>query len=533
MRRPLRITLVVVGVLFVLLLAAPFLIPVNQFRPAIENQASAVLGRKVQLGNLSLSLLSGSLSAENLAIGDDPAFSASPFLTAKGLEVEVELLPLIFSRTLNITGVTIDTPQVTLLRSPDGRWNFSSFGGSATKSPSGQAPGAENVSIKTFHLTNGRIIVGTTTSQKRSTYDHVAVTASDVSMASSFPVKVTADLPAGGKFTLDGHAGPVDGTDASLTPVGATFTVTSLDLASTGFLDSTAGLGGVLDLDGTFASQGGEAQVKGKAKLSKALLVAGGRPAGVPVTVDFDTNYNLRRNAGALNPSVLRIGNAVAHLSGTYQTAGESTTVQVQLRAKDMPARDLESFLPALGLNLPRGATLEAGTLDADLRVSGPTSKLVTTGSVGLFGGRLAGFDLGAKMAAVAALAGLNTGQNLDIEKLTADLRVAPTGLEATNLLAVVPRFGSLTGAGTVDSRNELDFKMVANLPSLQAAASSAPAPVASAFGSLLGRITGGNTCKSGVAVAFLIKGTTADPKFVPDVNGMAASLLKSKLGCL
>ncbi len=30
----------------------------------------------------------------------------------------------------------------------------------------------------------------------------------------------------------------------------------------------------------------------------------------------------------------------------------------------------------------------------------------------------------------------------------------------------------------------------------------------------------------------FLIRGTTADPKFIPDVGGLAAGLLKSQLGC-
>ena len=30
----------------------------------------------------------------------------------------------------------------------------------------------------------------------------------------------------------------------------------------------------------------------------------------------------------------------------------------------------------------------------------------------------------------------------------------------------------------------------------------------------------------------FMIKGTTADPKFVPDVGGIAAGMLKSQLGC-
>ncbi len=58
MSRMLRTLLVVVGVVVVLLLVAPFFIPVNQFRPAIEAEASEALGRKVQLGNLSLSLIS-------------------------------------------------------------------------------------------------------------------------------------------------------------------------------------------------------------------------------------------------------------------------------------------------------------------------------------------------------------------------------------------------------------------------------------------------------------------------------------------
>jgi len=50
------------------------------------------------------------------------------------------------------------------------------------------------------------------------------------------------------------------------------------------------GLGGLLDLDSTLESKGGEAKTKGTAKLSKALLIAGGSPAGVPLTVDFNTN---------------------------------------------------------------------------------------------------------------------------------------------------------------------------------------------------------------------------------------------------
>src|ERR1700683_4800203 len=139
MSRSVQIAAIVVGVLIVLVLIVPFLIPVNQFRPTIEQKASAALGRKVEVGNLSLSLFSGGLGADNLAIADDPKFSNTPFLTAKTVKVGVELMPLIFSKTLNVTDVTIDSPQVTLIRDPGGEWNYSTLGTSAGNSPA-QAP---------------------------------------------------------------------------------------------------------------------------------------------------------------------------------------------------------------------------------------------------------------------------------------------------------------------------------------------------------------------------------------------------------
>jgi AsmA protein len=536
MNRTLRILVLVVAVLVILLVVAPFLIPVDKFRPTIEEKASQALGRKVELGNLSLSLITGSLSAENLSIGDDPKFSASPFLTAKSLKVGVEILPLVFSKTLNVTGITIENPEVMLLHNPTGQWNFSTLGGAAAKSqqaqtarssPSSAAPG--DLSVQKFTLKDGRITVGSTSSQKRSSYDHLDVVASNFSVTSKFPVTVTADLPAGGKFKLDGTAGPIDQTDASLTPIDAKLEITSLDLASTGFLDSGAGLGGLLDLTANLVSQNGEAETKGDVKFSKALLIAGGSPAGVPLTVEFDTKYDLHKNSGVLEPSTLKIGSAAAHLNGTYETAGEATVVNIKLDAKDMPAQDLEAFLPALGINLPKGASLQAGTLNTDLNLVGPTNKLVTTGNVGLFNGKLAGFDLGSKMSGVASLAGVKSGKDLEIEKLTTNVRMAPDGLKADNFIAVIPSVGNLSGAGTVDAKNNLDFKMAATLTSTLGDVGS---PV-SDVGGLLGKASGGGGgCKTGTTVPFQIQGTTADPKFIPDVGGLAAGLLKSQLGC-
>src|SRR6202162_6424784 len=471
--RKLRIILASVGIFVLVLLVVPFLIPGNQFRSSIEEKTSAALGRKVKLGNLRLSLFSRSLAAEDLSIGDDPSFSPSPFLTAKSLKVGVELIPLIFFKTLNVTGITIQNPQVMLIRNAAGQWNYSSLGGSSANAeptqtselakPSTSPRSTASLSIKKLELEDGQINIGSTNSQKRSTYDHVSISASDVSAATRFSVVVTADLPGGGKFKFDGSVGPLDRSNASLTPVKAKLNVISLNLALTGFLDPSLGLEGLLDLDATLGSQQGESETKGTAKLSKALLIAGGSPASEPVVVDFSTKYDLRKNTGALNPSTLKIGNASAHLDGTYQTA-EETVLNIKLDGQDMPAKDLESFLPALGIILPKGATLQGGMLNANLNLTGPTNKLVATGNVGLFSAKLAGFDLGSKMSAIFSLMGVQPGKDLQMEKLTTNLRMAPDGLKADHLIAVVPSVGNLVGSGAVDSRNNLDFKMTATL---------------------------------------------------------------------
>ncbi len=533
MGKTLRIVVIAVAAIVVILLVVPFLIPVNKFKPTIEEKASAALGRKIQVGDLSLSLISGSLTAKDLSIGDDPRFSPSPFLTAASLKVGVEILPLIFSQSLNVTGITIDEPQVTLLRNPAGQWNYSSLGGSSTKSaPSGNSAPAPDISVKELELKDGKIIVGSTNSQKRSTYDHVNVTASNVSTNSKFPVTVSISLPGGGEFKLDGNAGPLDKSDTALTPLDAKIHVGSLDLAKSGFLDPSLGLGGVVDLDGTLASQNGNAETKGTLKLSKALLVQGGSPAGVPAVIDYGTKYDLKKNSGVITPSTVKIGSAVAHVNGTYEAQGEETVVNVKLSGESMPAKDLEAFLPALGVNLPKGASLTTGTINTNLNARGATHKLVTDGTIGLFAAKLEGFDLGAKMAPISAITGLKTGKDLEIEKLTTNIHMAPTGLKAEDFNAILPSLGTLTGGGTLDSKNNLDFKMAATITSGMLGGAAAPA---NGIGSALSGASGtqkNSNCKNGTTVPFLIQGTASDPKFLPDVGGVAAGVLKSQLGC-
>jgi AsmA protein len=529
-RKP-RNILIAVGIVILILVIVPFLIPVNQFKPTIEEKASAALGRQVQLGDLSLSLLTGSLSADNLVVADDPKFSQTPFLTAKAVRVGVAMMPLIFSRALNITSVTIKDPQVTLLHNPAGQWNYSSIGGAAAhtanKPAAQQNNSSSELSVEKLSLENGTIIVGYVGNPKRTTYDHVNVEASNISTRSKFPLSVSADLPGGGKFKLDGNAGPVEAADAALTPVDAKLTASSLNLGSTGFIEPNTGLGGLLDLDATMTSAQGQAETKGNAKLSKALLIKGGSPSSVPLVVDFNTKYDLAKQSGTIHGTTLKIVGATAQVSGTYNNSGENTIVNVKLDGQNMPAKDVAAFLPAIGIQMPNGATIESGTVSENLTMAGPTTNLVTSGNAGIFNVKLAGFDLGSKMSGISALTGLKSGKDLEIEKMTSNLRMTRDGLRADNFLAVLPAFGQLVGAGTIDASNHLDFKMAATLKS------GVLADAANPTGALTQVLGGGSSgCKSGVTVPFKIEGTTSDPKFLPDVGGVAAGMLKSQLGC-
>jgi hypothetical protein len=327
----------------------------------------------------------------------------------------------------------------------------------------------------------------------------------------------------------------VDQADASLTPLDATIAVDKLNLATIGVLDPSLGLGGLLDLKATIASKGGEAEVAANGTLSKALLVAGGSPASQPVALDFKTKYDLQKHAGVLNASTLRVGGATAHLNGTYDARGEYTIVNIKTVGGPMPAKDLESFLPALGIHLPQSAHLTAGAFAANLDTVGATNRLVTTGTVGLSSARLSGFDLGSSVQAIAAFAGLNTGKDLDVEDMTTHVRMAPDGLRFDHMNAVVRSLGHLSGAGTIDARNNLDFGMVAALANPLGGAVGSAIGTVGALNDVLGMFTGGGTNSQSKSerIPFRVRGTTSDPQFIPDVGGTVIQMLKGQLGTL
>ncbi len=516
MKTALKIAGIVVAVLIVIAIAVPLLVNVNNFRPQIESTLSTTLGRPVKVGNLSLGVFSGSVGADQLSIADDPKFSSSPFIQAKSLQVGVELMPLIFSKQLNITKIVIDHPEMTLLRNREGVWNFSSLGKSAQPGDKTSSTPA-NVNVAKFDLDDGTVTVGSLSGKRKPiVYNKVDITMSNFSFANSFPVVASVGLPGGGSLKIDGTAGPINPTDTALTPVQAKLTIKKLDLSQSALVDPELGITGSADFDGTLTSDGRIAKATGTLKATSLKLVPKGSPAGEPVQIVFAVEHDLKNESGKVVQGDIAIGKAPAKLGGTYDMHGETTSIHTKLTGQAMPVDDLEAMLPALGVVLPTGSRLKGGTLSVELDSSGPLNKLVSTGWVKMNNTALTGFNLASKLSAISALTGkqASTGNSNDtnIQNLSSDVRYTPDGTRLDKINLVIPALGTVTGAGTISPSNALDFKMVANLNG-------------GAVSGLTQMAGLGNKGSGGIPVN--ITGTTSNPTFLPDMKGMANSQLK------
>jgi len=509
----LRILGILLAVLVVAALAVPFLINANQFRPVLEERLTAALGREVKIGDLKVSLFSGGAAAGEVTIADDPAFSKEPFLRAQALAVGVELWPLIFSRQLKVTSLTVDQPQIALIQNAAGDWNFSSLGGKPGSSPASPAPATADasktdLSVKLIKISKGRLSLSNGTKVKPRTLQNVNVELKDFSPDSSFPFSLDAEVAGGGTIKLAGKAGPIRQANVIDTPFDASLTIDKLDLAGSGFAQASSGIAGLVSIDGSAASNGKTVNIKGKMRAENLKLAKNGTPAKRAVEIDVVLAHDLAKGGGTLERSTIHIGSAQANVNGTYRLNEESPVINLKLSGPKMDLTELASILPALDVVLPAGSTLSKGTLGVELASQGPVDALVTAGSIQASDVRLDNFDLGSKFKTFQQLSGIQGEPRTTIQSLSANITSSPQGTGVKDLNLVAPAVGTLTGAGTISPQHALNFQMRATIQST------------SHMLTALGQ-------KGDVTIPFSVTGTSSDPSIRPDVKGVAKETLQ------
>ena len=538
MKRWAKILIVIVVVLVAAVAAIPLFVNANTFRPAIEKQLASTLGRSVKVGDLKLSMFSGSMVSEDLSVADDPNFSASPFLTAKTLRIGVSLRSLVFSHELELRGFQIESPQINLIRAANGTWNFSSIGrhintgttgGAAASAASGGSrsavPGVPPFSVALIEVENGRVAVTTLPAHgEPSIYEHVNITVRDFSFASQFPFELSANLPGDGALSMKGKLGPINGDDVATTPAEAKISLKHLDPVAAGFLNPDAGVSLVADVETHAVSDGKALTANGTAELQNLKLRKGATPASKPIDIAYGLTHELKENSGQIEDASVKLGDSAIHASGTYQPAESGIgdpLLNLKLSGENLPINELQQLMTAAAVRLPNGSVLKGGTLSLNLAVHGEAEALAIAGPLALANTRLVGFDIGSKIHGIAALSGMKTGDTTEFERLRLNVRMTNAGVVAERIDAVIGGMGELTGSGTVSPADQLDFNLI-----LKGATAKGIGKVGVGLLSTLNGSTGG---KSGVPIR--ITGTPDDPSITADVGGILGRTTKSIFG--
>src|SRR5947209_12354317 len=201
---------IILGVIVLAVLLVPLFINVDSFRPDIESKLSAALGRTVHIGKIQASLFSGGAEASNISISDDPAFNQGPFLQASSLQIGLKWLPLIFSRQLKVSSLTVKNPDILLVKNRAGKWNFSNLGNAASKSSKSEpsSSSATDFSVDKVEIQNGKIRFAQTNGRilgRQHAYEKVNFLAHNISTTSSIPFTLSAVTPGGGALEIEGN----------------------------------------------------------------------------------------------------------------------------------------------------------------------------------------------------------------------------------------------------------------------------------------------------------------------------------------
>jgi AsmA protein len=494
----------------------------------IESRLSAALSRKVTLGALSLSVVTGSLVANDLAIAEDPKFGETPFFTAKRLRIGVQMKPLILRHELIVRSFEVDAPQIRLIRAEDGTWNFSTLSHGAASQNTTQTATLPDLSVGLITIKDGNAKIETLPLQRNpQVYDHLGVKLEHFSLAKAFPFTVSASLPGDGKVGVSGTVGPINPQDTTSTTFDAQLTIKHLDPVVAGYVDPASGISMIAGLDAHIVSDGINVTSDGNVHAEHLVLLKGGKAAPHPLDVTYQISHSLKGNSGEVSDLALQTGAVAIHIKGTYQLAANVPVFDLKLLAQSVPIDGLQALMPAVGVKLPDGAVLKGGTLSANFAIKGSANDNVIDGSYEIKNTQLVGYNLGSKIVGIAALGGIKTGDTTAIEISRADMRITKSGSETTNIYSVLPALGESTGSGTVSSSGALNFHLISKVTSVKGLNK-----VGVNILTKLNSTSAAAKPSTAIGIPINITGTAENPVITADVDGLLkgnAATLRSK----
>jgi AsmA protein len=388
---------IAIAAIVALVVVGAMLVDVNRYRPRIQNELQAKLGRRVSLGELHLHLVPFSIKADGLSIAESPAYpSAQPFATAQEVYVSAGLLSLIHGSP-EVDAVTLSRPRIELMRSAAGIWNFSSLGSTAAANPAislkpvqasaVQASDSANSSetgltLKKLVVTGGQVAVtDLKTGSPRTVYNNIDATLSNYAPGQPFYLDASIHFPGQGKelASFHGRVGPL-APNAPITPINGQISIEEVALA--GLNSITAGsippnTDAVATGHAMVSSIGSLLGAQGTLHLANAVIQ--GKKVDLPIDTQYDLKIDRATDQISIASSTVKIGTTAVAVAGSMNGSTTPSTLNLNLSTVNASIAELARLAALFGASNHEAAN---GTVSANLNITGTTKTPAVQGAI-------------------------------------------------------------------------------------------------------------------------------------------------------
>lgn len=427
-----RFFLILVAIVAVLVAALAVLVQTqltpervrSTFLPLVEKQ----LGRTVDIGEIEIGIFSG-VSISDLTIRE--AQSSDPFVSVATARLSYRLWPL-FKGQLDIREILLDRPSITLIRLPDGSFNFSDLiaGKHQEDAKNSRDPGvgsstmatAFELLIQRISLRHGQVLFIdrhiNPGAPFRYSFSSLNLSVKDLSLNKSFPVDFSVVLNQS-QVNLSAQV------DVSRRSGNAVLRLTPLDLIPFApyYRNHLPGSLGSAQLDVNVDLEWTPEHLvsRGKIALNQVDMVLRDVPdmplRGVQLSADYAVRYDYLRDFFEISTALLNYNDIRTTLQGHIDLSVPDPALDLDLV---LDRADLRHSLQSLPQSLTRALQpySPAGVMTARLRLLGPVGT-------------------GVKMihSAQVRLDDVQATLNNIRTRVNGDIRYSHTGLESDNLV--------------------------------------------------------------------------------------------------
>lgn len=412
---------IIVALIVAVIVIVPMVVDANQYHGVVQSQLEKALGRSVSFGQMHFSLTPPSLRLDDLKIGEAPQFGGGQFATAHSVNVSVKLLPLIH-KEVDIRSLTLDQPQVQLIKDAQGVWNFSTLGSTpapqqgpsgapapAPAKPSGNAqttagntnkpsgtPSSSggNLELGKLAINNGQVTIVDQKANSRATYNNIDLTLNDFAPGKAFSFDAALHLPGSGNeaLKLSGTAGPIASVMLN-TPFDGQLEFDQVSIASLEKLSgaSMPGTSGVLTGNLAAKNQQGTLAAQGTLKLTDGTVK--NVRLDYPIDLDFKASDQLQSDRIHIDKANLQLGKTPIDISGDINAGATPSQLDLRLALKDASIQEIAHLASAFGVAFNPGMQVSGG-ISADMHATGPTTSPVMNGTLNATNLRISGSGL-------------------------------------------------------------------------------------------------------------------------------------------